>query len=464
MSEVSFSTLFNPGQRFLEGAYQASYEKTDFILSNGIVLDVIREVNFDKESTKVLPQYSIKAKIIGEGVLVEENNDFSSQMDDWYVPFLSTHTISLPEIGEEILIIRETTDSSAKGYWIGRVNNSSWLNTHLTGDNNTLDALGETGFDIDVTALNIGNNHIQPSRETRNTGVPALLGDVIQQGRTRTFIRHSFSPTRSKRGILEMGIMNKRFYPLTDNIATIGRTATKVIHVERGKLSDIGSIKKFAPISKMVLTPVGPRSVPDNDAVRNFIATIADETYTISLEPDAENKLNRHVLGEKLVSYEEKTGAIFAQTLDKLGDLVTSVEDFLNHFLDHTHGIPEINIQIPDKEVEFLDSRRDPDVLVYRPPSVVEIDGQSISIPQSPTVKTGAIRTVVRKKEINYDAISIGGATGARFTTTPETSQVTQHIDAGLAQRKTDFAKQINELAILISNARDILSKRHYLN
>ena len=103
MSEVSFSNLFHPGQRFIEGAYQKSFNETDFILSNGIVLDVLRDVNFDKESTKVLPQYSIKAKIIGEGVLVEDDQIFSSaEVDDWYVPLLSTHTISLPEIGEEI--------------------------------------------------------------------------------------------------------------------------------------------------------------------------------------------------------------------------------------------------------------------------------------------------------------------------------------------------------------------------
>tara|TARA_Y100000310_G_C20703883_1_gene832813 strand:- start:17238 stop:18638 length:1401 start_codon:yes stop_codon:yes gene_type:complete len=466
MSEVSFSNLFHPGQRFIEGAYQSSLNKTDFILSNGIVLDVLRDVNFDKESTKVLPQYSIKAKIIGEGVLVEQEDDVfsSSEVDDWYVPLLSTHTISLPEIGEEILIIRETTESDSKGYWIGRVNNSPWLSTHLVGDNNSQDALGETGLDIDVVGMNDINNDIQPERTIRNTGVPALLGDVIQQGRTRTFIRHSFSPRRSKRGILEMGIMNRDFYALRDNIATIGRTATKVIHVEKGKLSDIGSLKKVTPVAKIISTPLGTRMINDKDAVRNFIATIADETYTISLEQDAERSLNRHVLGEKLVLYEENIGAIFAQTLDKLGDVVTSIEDFLNHFLNHTHAIPEINFQIPDKEIKFRDSRRDPDTLVYQRPSVVEVDGRTISIPQPPTIKTGALRTVVKKQKINYDVISIGGESSTRFTTTPESSPATHFIDTSLGQRKNDFAEQINELTTLISNARDILSKRHYLN
>ena len=398
-------------------------------------------------------------------MLVEDDQIFSSaEVDDWYVPLLSTHTISLPEIGEEILIIRETTDSSSKGYWIGRVNNSPWINTHLVGDNHVDGALGETGFDMDVTTMSNVNTDIQPANTTRNTGVPALLGDVIQQGRTRTFIRHSFSPARSKRGILEMGIMNKRFYPLKDNIATIGRTATKVIHIERGKLSDIGSIRKLTPTPKIILTPLGPRKVLDKNSVRNMIATIADETYTISLEQDAEKFLNRHVLGEKLVSYEENIGAIFAQTLDKLGDVVTSIEDFLNHFLNHTHAIPEINFQIPDKEIKFRDSRRDPDTLVYQRPSVVEVDGRTISIPQPPTIKTGALRTVVKKQKINYEAISIGGESSTRFTTTPESSPATHFIDTSLGQRKNDFAEQINELTTLISNARDILSKRHYLN
>jgi hypothetical protein len=506
MSEVSFSNIFNPGQRFLEGAYQSSYDNNAFILSSGVVLDVAREVNFDKESSKTIPQYSIRAKIIGEGVLVESNNNFTAEVDEWYIPLLSTHTISLPEIGEEVLIVRETTSPDSKGYWIGRVNNSPWVSTHLVGDSNTDGAFGETGFNLNPSIMNERFNDIQPSSTTRNTGVPAKLGDVIQQGRTRTYIRHSFSPARSKRAILEMGIMNKRFYPLKDNIATIGRTATKTVHIERGKLSDIGSRTKLSPIPKIVMTPGGPRKVVDKNAVRNYIANMADEIYNISLEPDAEEHLHRHVLGEKLVDYQEELGDAFSQTLDKLSEVVSTMQDFLSKFLDHTHGIPEINIQIPDKEVSFVDFRRDPPKVQYRAPvtriipsiktrtvipgPVVEkqtwdpytetvvtkkvrtsativpigIPSRKITVPQSPIVTPGRLRASVRKKKIKFDAITVGGTGNKRETTSVETDITTRYLDENLNTHKKEFAEQINGLTTLISNARDILSKRHYLN
>jgi hypothetical protein len=464
MSEVSLSNIFNPGQRFIEGAYQAAYDRDIFVLATGIVVDLARDVNFDKESSKVIPQYSIKAKVVGEGVVVEQNNNFSTEVDDWYVPFLPIHNLSLPEIGEEILIIRETTESNSKGYWIGRVNNSPWVSTHLAGDNSSQGALGETGLSINTTALNNINDDVQPSRAVRVTGVPALLGDVIQQGRSRTYIRHSFSPTRNKRGVLEMGIMNNRFYSSQDNIATIGRTATKTVHIEKGRLSDIGSRTKLTTLPKIIQTPGGPRSIKEVNVVRNFIANMADETYSISLEADAEAQLHRHVLGEKLQNYQEDFGGIMSTTLDKLTDFVTTMQDFMNYFLTHTHGIPEINLEIPEKEVEVLDSVRDADRIRYQSPQRVQVGDQIISIPRPPVITPGKLRTKITKKKINYEDITIGGEDNARITTSPETDQVTRFIDTSLDERKNEFTEQINELATLISSAKDILSKRHYLN
>jgi hypothetical protein len=503
MSETNFSSLFNPGQNFIENSYRAATGPVDnIIIGTGIVLDVLREVNLDAVSNLSIPQYSIKAKVIGEDVVTETDNDFSSDLIKWYTPLLPIHNISIPELGEEVTIIRESSSTDSKGYWIARVNNTSWVNANVAGD-----GVGDIGLNINTARLNAGAEDIQPNNRAKITAIPALLGDVIQQGRAKTFIRHSFNPIRRKKGVLEMGILEERFYPLKDTIPTIGKTSTKTVHIEGGNLNDLGTIKKFDPPTTTVFTPSGfPRQIRDDAAVRNYIANIADETYTISLEPDAEPALHQHVLGNKLVTYEENFGLIMADTLDKLGELVSTMGDFLNHFLDHTHGIPEINIQIPEKEVSFLDFRRDRPTFTPRPPiqriipsvttrAVVKgpatmketwdpitetvvrkrvrsspqiipifVPARTITIPQAPITKPGKLRVTNRKKKIKYEEITIGGEENERNTTSPETSAVTTDIDDALAARKDEFAEQINELTTLLSTTKDILSKRHYIN
>lgn len=465
MSETNFSSLFNPGQNYIENAYRSATGPVDsIVIGTGVVLEVLREVNLDAAVNLSIPQYSIKAKVVGEDIVTEENNDFSSNMIKWYVPLLPIHNLALPEIGEEITIIRESTSTDSKGYWIGRVNNTSWVNTSVAGEGLGVNGSALVGLNINTAELNANSADIQPNNRLKVTAVPAMLGDVISQGRSNTYIRHSFNPLRRKRGVLELGIMLPKFYPLKDNIATIGRTSTKTVHIEGGNLNDLGTIQKIDPPLVTIIGPSGPQVLRDENTLRNYIANIADETYSISLEPDSESALHQHVLGNKLVSYEENVGAIFAQTLDKLGDLVTTMQDFMNHFLNHTHGIPEINVQIPDKEIEVVDSSRDAPRIRYRAPRQVTIGDESISIPQPPIVTPGRLRTKIVKKTINYDVITIGGADNARNTTSPETSTSINFIDKDLTAHKNEFAEQINELTTLISNARDILSKRHYLN
>ena len=288
-------------------------------------------------------------------------------------------------------------------------------------------------------------------------------------------------------------------------------------------------------------------------------------------------------------------GAVLSQTLDKVIEVVDAVEAFMHSFLNHTHGIPEINVQIPDKEVEFTDRYRTAPRLVAQSPIVKIIPGVStdilipgpitttntsstnttttrqsqpvdidqyaraiedqrraaaairrsqeaaataarghndmaestarrataraqrqliaanaaaaaarlavergqddmaettarqrsssststqspsqrvaftvparvITVPATPILRPGQWVSVIKKKTIKYEAITVGGAGNARNTTSPETSQGTRIIDDSLRTSKSEFTKQINDLTTLISAARDILSKKHYLN
>ena len=208
MSELNFSTLFNPGQKFIQDAYSQSRGDQlgqHLILHTGIVLDILREVNFDTVSSLSLPQYSIKAKVIGEDISVVSNtNDLSLENNKWYVPLMPVTNISLPEVGEEILIIRENTSVDSKGYWIGRPNNTPFTNASLPQEATNSTSLLTTGFNIDIDELHNNFSNIQPSREVKRFPIPALLGDVIQQGRTGTYIRHSFNPV-DKNGVFRNG-------------------------------------------------------------------------------------------------------------------------------------------------------------------------------------------------------------------------------------------------------------------
>ena len=44
-----------------------------------------------------------------------------------------------------------------------------------------------------------------PSEEFEVMSIPLTYGDVVQQGRTQTYIRHSFN-RNNKKGVLEQGI------------------------------------------------------------------------------------------------------------------------------------------------------------------------------------------------------------------------------------------------------------------
>ena len=121
-----------------------------FVLKRAIVISVKIGVNTNDQSSAFLPQYSINARVIGEGTdsAVPEN-----EIPQWYTPLITNAIMAIPEIGEQILVIHETLKSNSRGFWIGRVNDSDKVSLKLTNDqtkNNNPLSLSRYGKNFDV--------------------------------------------------------------------------------------------------------------------------------------------------------------------------------------------------------------------------------------------------------------------------------------------------------------------------
>ena len=124
---------------FESGSYQddlysnaLQWETPDFfILKRAIVISVKMGVNTNDNNSAFLPQYSINARVIGEGIstTVPEND-----IPKWYTPLIPNALMIIPEIGEQILVIHETLKTNSKGFWIGRVNDSDKVSLKLTNE------------------------------------------------------------------------------------------------------------------------------------------------------------------------------------------------------------------------------------------------------------------------------------------------------------------------------------------
>ena len=193
---------FNRGYDFILNTYGAAEnimpgKNAQIILIKGIVIDIDFDVDKNYKLAAEQPAFSIYAKIIGEDLDVERP-DLQVQKI-YYSPLLPIHNISIPEIGEEILIMRESTNISSRGYYIGRISTSNRLN--YTATRNYMDSLEEGitspefkyGFSFDVNDLRDKRSYDSPSDEISSISIPMTFGDVVQQGRSQTYLRHSFN-------------------------------------------------------------------------------------------------------------------------------------------------------------------------------------------------------------------------------------------------------------------------------
>ena len=481
---------FNKANDYIQSSYDLADGVTRIaptLIFKGVVIEVDFAAIKSTTYASIIPPFSVFAKIIGmdDDVLDPTNQ----QNKTYYPPLFPMHTICIPEIGEEVLILKENSEAASQGYYIGRINDSSPLNVSYARDYIGINDI-ETdnryryGFSFDVRELREKQKNKMPSSADNNISIPMTYGDVVQQGRTKTYVRHSFNKN-NKKGVLEQGIrldgqlVNREmvnsfdYVGPTENIdeqeprnnvslarsvdPSIGETKTKSIHLVDSSIKRLGNYE--------YQSYYGNRQTGEIDGEdKGMIVNIAEEIYNISSR-NVSGALYRQVLGEKLASQQQQTFNLMKEMMNIVSDFASSTQVLLDAFLDHTHAIPKIELNL-EKTIEVKDTYRTPPILEQQPNLNVNLPSRSIdipdaeggytrvtvpggtaSIPQPPKVaSTGEQRTRTRTQEINFEAI-IGGEEDPRFTAPVQTDIAsTQVVSPMMGQTDVPENRQKTEL------------------
>ena len=543
------SNLFrrdNRSAEYIQSSYNVAEGVTQIaptLIFKGIVIDVDLQALKSTTFASLVPPFSVFAKIIGVDDDVE--NPLATQDKIYYPPLFPMHTICVPEIGEEVLILKENSEFSSKGYYIGRINDSSPLNISYARDYvgiNDPETSNQYryGFSFDVRELRKKFENKMPSSEFSNVSIPMTYGDVVQQGRTKTYLRHSFNKN-NKKGVLEQGIrmdgqlaskdqVNSFEYQTTSEQAplngsgllagfkprlaegevdldsgivrsidpSIGITKTKTIHFVDSSIRRLGDYNYQSFYGEK---QTGELEGDD----KGMIVNIADEIYNISSR-NISGVLYRQVLGEKLAAQQQQSFNLIKEMMNTVSEFASSTQLLLDAFLDHTHALPKIDLNL-EKTIEVKDTYRtrpilqqQPDITVQLPGRVVAVPGSGgtarriyvpggkTSIPQPPkVVSTGRLRTRNRKQQINFEAI-IGGAENPRFTAPVQTDKETTaqaspmpgsppknmektelgiktgQVDNSLEEVISKFTSQRERLSKLTLKVNQFLSKNQFVN
>ena len=454
---------YNRGYKFIADTYASSQDtyvpnSESALLERGIVIEGDFNRDTYGQGGVIRPPYSLNIKIIG--------NDFNT--DDpiltpdkrWYRPLFPIHNVSIPEVGEEVLIIRESKDFSSHGYWIGRVNESPLTNLFLAeswkqsstavGAPNNFSSMSQYGFNFNVKELrdNILVASGSPSYNVQNIAIAATYGDVIQQGRSRTYIRHSFNKNNYT-GILEQGLNNDLnttqdelgYQPLSGANPSIGETRTKTLHFYDTTIKKVGDFN-FASFSDE------QTSGNYNGLPRSMIFNEADQIYNVAGGNNGyDTTLYSQVLGEKLNNFHRQNIILLRAMLDGVTGLTTTVQTLLDAFMEHEHALPKIELNL-EKTIRTKDLYRTSPKIKKNPPKIIRtpskrvrirtgtkmikdplfgyersqpiysytnVPGSTISVPSPPTITPGRMRARRVTQKINFEAI-IGGEENPRFT------------------------------------------------
>ena len=480
---------FNRGYDYIINTFGAAENTIDSknivsLMVRGIVIDIDFNITKNYRLAAAEPPFSIYAKIIGEDLDVGDPTTQAEKI--FYSPFLPIHNLSVPEIGEEILIMRESSSPTSKGYYIGRVCNNSTLNYYPARQ--YMDSIESVpispefkyGFTFDVNKLRDRRISETPSDDIKAISIPITFGDVVQQGRSQSYIRHSFN-RNNKKGVLEQGLRLQRQNvkhninndintgSLTSYDPSIGETATKSIHFVDTSIKRLGDYN-FSSILPNDFDQANPNSFID----KSMIANVADEIYNISLK-ELESTLYRQVLGEKLISHQQETNVLMQTMLNGLTGLAETVQVLLNAFVEHEHALPKIELNL-EKEIKTKDLYRTPVRVIPQAPRMVWVrkpgwnkvpraaktvnvpgyfdhyapdggawipaatksvpagfdwkrdPGVGVRVPTPPKVIPGRMRSRNVKQKINFEAI-IGGEENPRFTAPIETDRGTPTVN-----------------------------------
>ena len=516
---------FNRGYDFILNTYGVAQgtmpsKNSQFILVKGIVIDIDFDIDKNYKLSNEQAPFSIYAKIIGED-LDTPHPEYAAEKI-YFSPLLPIHNLSIPEIGEEILIMRESTETSSKGYYIGRISNTSILNYYPARQYMDSTAEGITsgaykyGFSFDIENIREQRIRETPSADFQALSIPVTFGDVVQQGRSQSYIRHSFNRV-NKKGVLEQGLcfpgqnssvfikntVRENSSESYDQDPSIGETATKNIHFIDSSIQKLGDYQLTSVLSDDPIQ--GDINGPD----KSIMANLADEIYNISTK-ETGTGVYRQVLGEKLILHQRETNVLLQSMLGGLTGLAQTTQLLLDAFVDHTHALPKIDLNL-EKEIKSKDLYRTAPRFINQPDQIVRTPGRSsrvktgtrrvrtayggyrevpiyetqnvpgttIRIPQPPKVIAGKIKVRNVKQKINFEAI-IGGAANPRFTapiqtdvdigesptqsTKTEVGMKTAEVNNNSEQLIDSFNEQKEKLNNIINKATNFLSRNQFIN
>ena len=423
---------FNKGTDYIQSSFASSEGIFNKNVPNFIYKGIVIDVNFERTAAtttaSMVPPFSVYAKIIGMDEDIASPETQPNRI--YYPPLFPMHNLCIPEIGEEILVLKESAEESSVGYYIGRVNDSTPLNisyardyiaTNDTATNNEF----RYGFSFDVRKLRKKYEHLMPSDENNNISIPLSFGDVVQQGRSKTYLRHSFN-RNNKKGVLEQGISlpgqsggkeiknnfnyagdgennrsfdnatitynyldeeteevmqqtdvidpnynlpgNKQFIRSFD--PSIGETSTKTIHFVDSSIVRLGNYS--------FQSENGETQSDLQGEDRSIIANIADEIYNISSK-EISGALYRQVLGEKLVNQQQQTYSLLKEVLTTVQGFAQTTQVLLDAFIDHTHALPKIELNL-EKEIKSKDLYRSQPRIIPQPDQIVQVPSKKVRV------------------------------------------------------------------------------------
>ena len=189
------NSLFSPEATLLRNISTGHRKKEAMkIIYHGLVAYV------DRQGIEGRTRYSCRVKPVGASD--PENQDWDSVR--FYPPLLPPHICAVPEVGEEVLLIFEEPGNLDTAFWVNRVSKANKLQFTEIGEDI------ETDDDTMSRANKYGSITLpkEGEKDTPNPDYPdnnprTKAGDVVGQGRSNTYLRHSFD-VKNKKGTIEV--------------------------------------------------------------------------------------------------------------------------------------------------------------------------------------------------------------------------------------------------------------------
>jgi hypothetical protein len=194
MSDVR--SAYSPGRKYFRQISRGSHETDQLnrLLFRGVIQTV------DRVGSDERPRFSVQVKVIGF--------DGPSDKTDgrWFPPLFPIQQISLPEVGEEVLLICEEVGNINSAFWIARSVTQNTLTKNEIGagiadqiDQDNQDSSSQYGY---TGKLPTENDDQSPDKTYEIPEPRVKPGDTVIQGRSNSFTRHTFD-TKNLNGVVE---------------------------------------------------------------------------------------------------------------------------------------------------------------------------------------------------------------------------------------------------------------------